>query len=216
MSLSRRTRSPCWRASCTIIRFVDLDTVDRPIINLYVDADTARTPPPEQPYAVTLGGCEYDAPVNTTQECESGLNPSANETGTGDVSEDLHAPTEEPNDEPKSDINRPLALLLDDELKTPDDKGKSRATTRRLRRQRSAHSVDVFAPSEDDGDLTPRRNRSVKRGQTSPSIGSMQSGKREAGSKAKKQRTGSTSRSPSKSNMYSFHLAAETNACNSP
>lgn len=118
-----------------------------------------------------------------------------NETGTGDVGEDLNVPAEDPNDGTKSDNNRPLTFVQDEDLKTSGDEGKSQETTRQLRRRRSREFI-----VSDDEDRTPRRLR-ARRGQTSSSIDNGQSGKRESGSKPKKQRVASTSRSPSKGGM---------------
>lgn len=165
-------------------------------VDLYVYSDTtASTPPPEQSYKITLDDSEHDVPMNATQECDSGLNPSMNETGTGDVGEDLNVPAEDPNDGTKSDNNRPLTFVQDEDLKTSGDEGKSQETTRQLRRRRSREFI-----VSDDEDRTPRRLR-ARRGQTSSSIDNGQSGKRESGSKPKKQRVASTSRSPSKGGM---------------
>lgn len=132
--------------------------------------------------------------MNATQEYDSGLIASMNETGTGDADEDLDVPAEDPNDRTKSDNNRPLTLVQDEDLKTSGDEGKSQGTTRQLRRRRSVGFMVT-----DDEDPTPRRR--TRRELASSSIDNGQSGKRESGSKTKKQRVASMSRSPSKGGM---------------
>ncbi|KIM63922.1 hypothetical protein SCLCIDRAFT_1213721 [Scleroderma citrinum Foug A] len=150
---------------------------------------TPSTPPPEQSYRLDVS--EPDVPMNATQEYDSGLIASMNETGTGDADEDLDVPAEDPNDRTKSDNNRPLTLVQDEDLKTSGDEGKSQGTTRQLRRRRSVGFMVT-----DDEDPTPRRR--TRRELASSSIDNGQSGKRESGSKTKKQRVASMSRSPSK------------------
>ncbi|KAL4079302.1 hypothetical protein J3A83DRAFT_1072495 [Scleroderma citrinum] len=140
----------------------------------------ASTPPPEQPYTITLDDNGHDVLMNETREHDGLKIPSINETET-DVGHTTRAPV--------SDVD----------VKTTDDEGKSQAPgpTRVLRRRRSGQSVNDSAVSDDE-DRPSRRLRSVKRGQTSSSVVSGQTGKRESPSKAKKQRVESTSRSPSK------------------